>query len=178
MTAAAARTLVVDDESVVRLLVRRILEPEVCAVIEAEDGESALRLIERGEQPIDVVLTDLVMPGIDGFDIVEVLARHRPDIAVVCMSGFASAAHERLNVPFVPKPFSLETLQAALQPVIARARMLRRDADGGQLRATASMAQAQSLRRFSGANLSHALDLVAAARELRAKREPPPSHPQ
>ena len=57
-------------------------------MVEAEDGESALRLIERGRPAIDVVLTDLVMPGIDGFDIVDGAGRHRPDLPVVCMSGF------------------------------------------------------------------------------------------
>ncbi len=66
----------------VRALVRRMLEPDVCGVVEAEDGESALRLIERGQPAIDVVLTDLVMPGIDGFDIITVLARHRPGLPV------------------------------------------------------------------------------------------------
>ena len=89
-----------------------------------------------------------------------------------------SAAGERLNVPFVPKPFSLETLQAALQPVIAQAGILRREADEARTRANATVAESQGLRRISGAHLSHALDLVAAARELRAKREPPPSDPQ
>ena len=87
MSAAPATALVVDDESMVRILVRRMLEPEVCDVVEAEDGESALRLIERGQPAIDVVLTDLVMPGIDGFDLVTVLARHRPD----CLSSACRA---------------------------------------------------------------------------------------
>ena len=64
MTAATA--LVVDDESMVRHLVRRILEPEVCGVVEVDDGETALRLIQRRADSIDVVVTDLVMPGIDG----------------------------------------------------------------------------------------------------------------
>ena len=63
MTAATA--LVVDDESMVRHLVRRILEPEVCGVVEVDDGETALRLIQRRADSIDVVVTDLVMPGID-----------------------------------------------------------------------------------------------------------------
>ena len=92
MSRDTATVLVVDDESGVRTLVRRMLEPGMHSVVEAEDGEAALRLIERGEPAIDVVLTDLVMPGIDGFDIVTVLARHRPDLPIVCMSGFASAS--------------------------------------------------------------------------------------
>ncbi len=148
MSVETPTVLVVDDESMVRALVRRILEPEVCSVVEAEGGESALRLIERGEPAIDLVLTDLVMPGIDGFDIVTVLARHRPDLPVVCMSGFASVAASRLSVPLIPKPFSLESLRAGLEPMLARSRGLRR---------------------------TDALDLVAAALELRRQRAEPPA---
>ena len=147
MSVERATLLVVDDEGMVRALVRRMLEPDVCGVVEAEDGESALRLIERGQPAIDVVLTDLVMPGIDGFDIITVLARHCPGLPVICMSGFASVAATRLTVPFIPKPFSLESLRAGVEPMLARSRELRQ---------------------------TDALDLVAAALELRRQRAEPP----
>ena len=169
MSVETATVLVVDDESMVRTLVRRMLEPGVCAVVEAEDGESALRLIERGKPAIDVVLTDLKMPGIDGFDIVTVLAHHRPDLPVVCMSGFASVAKDRLTVPFVPKPFSLETLRAALDPVIARSRE-RPLAGDRRRRAREGRGTSGRLRRVSGATRIDAPDLVAAALELRRQR--------
>jgi two-component system, cell cycle sensor histidine kinase and response regulator CckA len=158
LSVETATVLVVDDEGMVRALVRRMLEPEVCGVVEAEDGESALRLIERGQPAIDVVLTDLVMPGIDGFDIIAVLARHRPDLPVICMSGFASVAASRLTVPFIPKPFSLEGLRAALELVLARSRELRQVAADGRRRAR-----------------TDALDLVAAALELQRQRAEPPA---
>jgi DNA-binding NtrC family response regulator len=174
MSVETATVLVVDDESMVRTLVRRMLEPGMCAVVEAEDGESALRLIERDQPAIDVVLTDLVMPGIDGFDIVTVLARHRPDLPVVCMSGFASVAKDRLTVPFLPKPFSLETLRAALDPVLARSRELRQVAVEGRRRASQERVASARIRRVSGATRTGALDLVAAALELRRQREEPP----
>ena len=156
MSMEMATVLVVDDESMVRALVRRMLDPEVCGVVEAEDGESALRLIERGQPAVDAVLTDLVMPGIDGFDIITVLARHRPDLPVICMSGFASVAASRLTVPFIPKPFSLESLRAGLEPMLARSRELGQTALDGHPRAGA-------------------LDLVAAALELRRQRAEPPA---
>ena len=154
MSAEPATVLVVDDESMVRTLVRRMLEPDVCAVIEAEDGESALRLIEHGQPAIDAVLTDLLMPGIDGFDIVTVLARHRPDLPVVCMSGFASVSVSQLTVPFIPKPFSLEGLRATLELVLPRSR---------------------ELRQVSDAARTDPLALVAAALELRRQRAEPPA---
>ena len=157
MSATPVTTLVVDDESMVRTLVRRMLEPEVCAVVEAESGESALRLIEQGELAIDLVLTDLVMPGIDGFDLVQVLSRHRPDLPVVCMSGFAAPSSRRLTVPLVRKPFTLESLRSALAPVLAAGR-LGRTAGGG---ATHGI----------GGN---GVDLVAEALGLRRRRAEPP----
>ena len=161
--------LVVDDESMVRTLVRRMLEPGMCAVVEAEDGESALRLIERGERAID-----LMMPGIDGLDIVTVLARHRPDLPVICMSGFASVSRSQLTVPFLPKPFSLETLRAALAPELARSQELRQMAVDDRRQASQERGASERIRRESGATRTGALDLVAAALELRRQRADPP----
>jgi DNA-binding NtrC family response regulator len=174
MSVEPATVLVVDDESMVRTLVRRMLEPEVCAVVEAEDGESALRLIERGQPAIDVVLTDLVMPGIDGFDVVTVLTRHRPDLPVICMSGFAVVPATRLTVPFVPKPFTLEALRAALDPVIARSRELHRLAGEGRRQDGGEPGASGRLHRASGPTRTDATDLVTAALELRRQRAEPP----
>jgi DNA-binding NtrC family response regulator len=170
-----ATVLVVDDESMVRTLVRRMLEPDVCSVVEAEDGESALRLIERGQPAIDVVLTDLVMPGIDGFDIIAVLGRHRPDLPVICMSGFASASTSQLSVPFISKPFSLEGLHATLEPALARSRTLRTMAVDTRRRVRQGRASSERVRQVSDAARTDALDLVAAALELRRQRAEPPA---
>ena len=152
----AATTLVVDDEPVVRHLVRRILEPRVCNVVEVEDGESALRLIQRRADSIDVVLTDLAMPGIDGFDVVDVLARHLPELPVLCMSGHAAQlnAGRRLTVPFIHKPFTADALCEAVVPLIERSRAWR---------------AAERARQQAAA----AADLVAEAKALRAARAKP-----
>jgi DNA-binding NtrC family response regulator len=170
-----ATVLVVDDESMVRTLVRRMLEPDVCSVVEAEDGESALRRIELGQPAIDVVLTDLVMPGIDGSDIIAVLTRHRPDLPVICMSGFASASASQLSVPFIPKPFSLEVLRATLEQVFARSRELQLVAATGRRRGRQGDGSSERLRQVSNAARTDALDLVAAALELRRQRAEPPA---
>lgn len=165
MSAAPATVLVIDDEELVRQLVRRMLEPEVCQVLEAPDGETGLRLIERRRDAIDVVLTDLLMPGIDGFDVVEVLAAHRPELPVACMSGFANhPMRRRILVPFIPKPFGVETLLGALHPLLARSQAPR------------GVAQADSVRAGGERAASpEAVDLVAAAQELQRRRagDPP-----
>jgi DNA-binding NtrC family response regulator len=161
VSTAPATALVVDDEGMVRQLVRRMLEPEVCRVIEAEDGETALRLIERNLETVDVVLTDLLMPGIDGFDVVQVLTSQYPDLPIVCMSGFANQAlaGRRLDVPFLAKPFTAEVLRRTLEPLIERSRKARRVSEAECLRAGKSRAAAVDLvgqalklhrRRFDG----------------------------
>ena len=159
MSDAAGITLVVDDEEMVRHLVRRMLEPDVCGVIEAEDGETALRLIQQDRPTIDVVLTDLVMPGIDGFDMVHVLAEHCPDLPVICMSGFAvdALSGEPLAVPLVAKPFTVQALREAIAPLLARSRDMRRVSDA---------ARRSALERWTTT-----VDLVAAANELRRRRQ-------
>ena len=178
MITAPATALIIDDEVMVRRLVRRMLEPEVCQVVEAGDGEAGLRVIERSSDMIDVVLTDLLMPGIDGYDVVDVLAAYRPDLPVACMSGFANhtSVGRRLLVPFIPKPFDAESLRALLEPLLAQARALREPAKADGLQSVEQRSAAQNLRRRAEA-VRTAIDLVAAAHELRRRRsDQPPTH--
>ena len=128
---------------------------------------------------IDVVLTDLVMPGIDGYDMVDVLAAYRPDLPVACMSGFANhtSVGRRLLVPFIPKPFDAESLRALLEPLLAQARALREPAKADGLQSVEQRSAAQDLRRRVEAVRAEAIDLVAAAHELRRRRsDQPPTH--
>ena len=105
------------------------------------------------------MLTDLAMPGIDGFDLVHVLTEHCPDLPVVCMSGFArnGMSGERLAVPFVAKPFTVEALREAIAPLLARSRDMRRPSDAAPRRAVERCAATA--------------DLVGAANELRRRRQ-------
>jgi DNA-binding NtrC family response regulator len=173
---APATALIIDDEGMVRRLVRRMLEPEVCQVLEAGDGEAGLRLIERCSDVIDVVLTDLLMPGIDGYDVVDVLATYRPELPVACMSGFAShtSVGRRLLVPFIPKPFDAEALRALLEPLLAQARALREQARADGLQTAEQRSAAQDLWGRVEAARAEAIDLVAAAHELRRRRSDQP----
>jgi DNA-binding NtrC family response regulator len=170
MTAATA--LVVDDEPSVRHLVRRILEPEICGVVEVEDGETALRLIQRLADSIDVVVTDLAMPGIDGFDVVEVLARHHPELPVLCMSGYGAElnADGKLTVPLIHKPFTPEALSDAVARLIERSRASQRTAKVRLEGAADQLASSEHLLTRAEAGYAAAADLVAEARALRAAR--------
>jgi CheY-like chemotaxis protein len=80
--------LVVDDETLLRGVVRRALESSEISVVEAPDGEDALALLDRGVT-VDLVLTDFMMPRISGLQVMAVLARYRPGLPIIGMTGHA-----------------------------------------------------------------------------------------
>ena len=86
-TQATKRVLVVEDEEVVRGLVRQMLVGEGYEVLVAEDGEEAIEL--AGQNTIDVLLTDLTMPNVGGREVAERLRESQPGLKVIYMSGYA-----------------------------------------------------------------------------------------
>jgi DNA-binding NtrC family response regulator len=125
MVFSRSTVLVIDDEAPIRRLIQRMLEPNVCQVVEAEDGEAGLRLIERADPPIDVVLTDWIMSGLHGLDVVEVLHQHRPSLPVAVISAYTSTIHPIVrkgeSLRILQKPFTGPDLQRTVQDMIARA---------------------------------------------------------
>src|SRR6266498_3120647 len=81
--------LVVDDEAAVRSAVREILQPTGYLVLEAGSGEEALRICAGQEGPIHLLLTDVMMPGMSGPEVAQRLARMRPGMRVLYMSGYS-----------------------------------------------------------------------------------------
>src|SRR5262245_41166164 len=124
--------LVIDDEAGIRRLVQRMLPPTLCHVVEAEDAEAGLRLIERADPRIDVVLTDWIMSGLHGLDVVEVLQRHRPSLPVAAIPAYASTSHPSVrkgeSLRILQKPFTGPDLQRAVEDMIARALRQQRSA--------------------------------------------------
>lgn len=105
----------VDDEAQVRNLARDILVGAGYRVLEAEDGESALRIAEEHPGAIHVVLTDVMMPGINGKELGDRLLALRSDIKTIFMSGRAAEVISDAGVlipvdAFVAKPFTVERL--------------------------------------------------------------------
>jgi len=108
--------LLVDDEPAIRQLAGRLLERDGFTVIRVETALAAIALIEDPAVAIDVVLTDLVMPGMGGADLAAVVRRVRPTVPIVFMSGFAAAdVVTSLDAPVVPKPFTAEVLIGAVR---------------------------------------------------------------
>jgi two-component system, cell cycle sensor histidine kinase and response regulator CckA len=122
--------LMVEDEPTVRQFARRVLEQAGHTLLTAGSGDEALRTAAAWPGSIDVLLTDIVMPGIHGQTLAARLQRMRPDVRVIFMSGYgedAIPAMDRLATPaaFLAKPFSAATLDQAVAREIALVRVLR-----------------------------------------------------
>lgn len=116
--------LVVEDETSVRLLISRMLRGLGFECVEAAHGREALRIIRQRERPFTLVLTDLIMPVMDGVELCSRLTAERPGQRILGMSGYPKptlASHGALppDIPFIQKPFMPAALAAAIQAAIA-----------------------------------------------------------
>jgi two-component system cell cycle sensor histidine kinase/response regulator CckA len=107
--------LVVEDAASVRMVTRQVLERYGYTVLEAPNGDTALRLAAKHHGPIHLLLTDVVMPGLSGRQLAEQLAQLRPDMKLLYASGYADHAivHHGILEPgiaYLEKPFTPETL--------------------------------------------------------------------
>ncbi|MGB0748233.1 MAG: PAS domain-containing protein [Magnetospiraceae bacterium] len=119
----AGTILLVEDEDAVRLFASRALSNKGYQVLEAENGEAALDLVRARTASIDLVVSDVVMPGMDGHALVKQLRKERPGIKVILISGYTQDAipeeigrDESLN--FLNKPFSLNELAGKVKTVM------------------------------------------------------------
>jgi two-component system cell cycle sensor histidine kinase/response regulator CckA len=117
-----ATILVAEDEGGIRNLVSRILSAGGYRVLSAGSGEEALELLKRRSQPIDLLLTDVVMPRMSGSELAERVLKLQPDTQVLYMSGYTDnviARHGVLNNEntFIQKPFTREDLLRKVEPL-------------------------------------------------------------
>ena len=116
--------LVVEDEAVIRSNVRACLRELGYEVLEAESGETAMKLCEEQGGTIDLVLTDLVMPGMKGHELAVQLAQHNPEVKTLFMSGYTEDNAARSEIlsrgsAFLQKPFSVGDLSNAVQQALS-----------------------------------------------------------
>jgi DNA-binding NtrC family response regulator len=116
--------LVVEDEASVLRLVRRVLEGEGMVVLSAQDAEEALLLTSQHGGVIDLLLTDVVMPGQNGIEFARRLEKERPGTRVLFMSGYADHAAVQRDIidagrPFLQKPFAPDRLVTRVKDVLA-----------------------------------------------------------
>jgi two-component system cell cycle sensor histidine kinase/response regulator CckA len=113
---SAGLVLVVDDEDAVRRFACRVLDRAGFDVLEATDGAQALELIQRRRGELEAVVSDIVMPRMNGVELMQALATSEPDLPVILMSGYATEALTDMGIAapcsIIPKPFSAERLLA------------------------------------------------------------------
>ncbi len=112
--------LLVEDEAPVRAFASRALRMRGYTVLEAENAEEALKTLEDPALTVDIFVTDVVMPGMDGPSWVKRALEDRPNVKVIFVSGYAEEAlsENQARIPnsvFLPKPFSLGDLTAMVQ---------------------------------------------------------------
>ena len=107
--------LFVEDEASVRLIAAKSLRKKGYKVVEAEDGEEAFELLEEAEEPFDLMISDVVMPGMDGPTLLKKGRAMLGEARIVFISGYAEEEFSELlseepDVTFLPKPFTLAQL--------------------------------------------------------------------
>jgi two-component system cell cycle sensor histidine kinase/response regulator CckA len=109
-----ATILLVDDDDGVRRILRKVLEAKPYRVVEHGQPRSACAMFDADPAAIDLVVTDLKMPGMSGQDVAAHVWSARPDLRVLFISGYTDHTYsEALNGPrsrFLEKPFASETL--------------------------------------------------------------------
>jgi two-component system cell cycle sensor histidine kinase/response regulator CckA len=112
--------LVVEDEEEVRALARDVLEMNGYTVLEAMDADDAMRLGESHPGPIDLLITDVVMPRLSGPELAGRLRAHRPALRVLCMSGYPESPDRRVEggegwTAWLQKPFTPDVLMSKVR---------------------------------------------------------------
>ena len=120
------RILIIDDEKVIREGVERALSKRGYHIVKAEDGDQGLTFLK--EQDFDIVLTDLMMPGLDGFAVLDWIRDNQPNVQVIVITGFATVtkavtAMKQGAFDFVGKPFTPDYIRVVVDRAIDKLTM-------------------------------------------------------
>ena len=119
MCAAPSTILVVEDDAIVRMLIVDVLEELEFSVVEAADAEEALKVVENTRQAIDLMMTDVGLPDMDGKQLAAKVREVRPTLPILFASGYA----ENIDVPagmlVIGKPFSIDQLRDKVKSILA-----------------------------------------------------------
>lgn len=110
--------LVVDDEALVLTMAETILTDFGYKVLTANGGQKALAILSRGDTPVDLVVTDLVMPGIGGRELVERIRQMDPAMNILCTSGYTLPSDHHEGTLFLQKPFTSSQLLSKVRRAI------------------------------------------------------------
>ena len=116
--------LLVEDSDVVRDVIATLLESGGLTVLQASGGEEALALSRRGDAPIDLLLTDIVMPEMSGVELADRLERERPDMRILFMTGYAEEVVVNEGIlgkhrECIGKPFTQEQITKRVRKILS-----------------------------------------------------------
>ncbi|MFA6433230.1 MAG: response regulator [Elusimicrobiales bacterium] len=122
LAAGKGRILLVEDDESMRGIAKRVLSGAGYSVLEACEGTQALRILAEGKKPIDLLLTDIVMPGMGGIELAGEVSSKYPQAKILCMSGYVDKEEELekvlgskagyLQKPFTPDELLLKVVEA------------------------------------------------------------------
>jgi CheY-like chemotaxis protein len=124
---SAETILVVEDQPATAQITRILLESWGYEVLEAHSGEEALTMFATNGHGVHLVLTDVIMPGMNGADLAAELLKIRPDLRIVFMSGYPNDQVNRTDMAFLPKPFNPASLSRMIRRELDRPAAARRN---------------------------------------------------
>lgn len=123
MPASVSTILVVEDDAIVRMLIVDVLEELEFSVLEADGSDAALSLLENPQQTIDLLMTDVGLPGMNGRQLADAARQRQPGLKVLFATGYAEGAELRddylgQDMEMIAKPFSFEALAGKLKAIL------------------------------------------------------------
>ncbi|NWA02181.1 response regulator [Pseudomonas gingeri] len=118
MCAADATILVVEDDTIVRMLIVDVLEELEFNVLEASSSDLALAFINDISRSIDLLMTDVGLPGMDGRELATAARKVRPGLPILFASGYAESIEIPPDMHLIGKPFSIDQLRNKIKSII------------------------------------------------------------
>jgi len=118
MCAAPSTILVVEDDAIVRMLIVDVLEELEFTVLEAADAEEALKVVEDTSHHIDLMMTDVGLPDMDGKQLATKVRELRPSLPILFASGYADNIDVPAGMQVIAKPFSIDQLRDKVKSML------------------------------------------------------------
>ncbi|MEZ1319746.1 response regulator [Pseudomonas fluorescens] len=118
MSATPSTILVVEDDNIVRMLIVDVLEELEFEVLEADGSEQALQVLKDATKHIDLMMTDVGLPGMDGRELATEACKLRPALPILFASGYAESIDVPAGMHVIGKPFSIDQLRDKVKAVL------------------------------------------------------------
>ena len=119
MSSTTSTILVVEDDAIVRMLIVDVLEELEFKVLEADDGTAALALLKNHDTLIDLLMTDVGLPEMDGRELAARARALRPSLPILFASGYAESLEVPVGMHVIGKPFSIDQLRDKVKGLLA-----------------------------------------------------------